>query len=572
MIQLRTYQEEAVNAAYSYIAENDGKNPCIVLPTGAGKTVVIAKICRDAVLDWDSRVLVLAHVKELLEQSAKTLVKLAPELDGAVGIYSAGLKARDTRHPVIIAGIQSVYRRAPELGRFDVVIVDEAHLIPPDGEGMYRQFLQEALIVNPYLRVIGLTATPYRMKTGTICGDEHILTEVCHEVGVKSLIDEGYLSPMRSKNSSIQADLSDVHIRAGEFVKDELEAAMTRHGLVEAACAEVLALTKDRRSTLVFAAGVKHAKLVAKELEKSNRPVAKVFGSTPAKERDEIVDAFRRSEIAYLVNVNVLSIGFDAPNTDCIVLLRPTASPGLFYQQCGRGFRVVADIHGHDSADVRKALIKASAKPDCLVLDYGGNIVRHGPVDSIKIAKPKKSTGEGEAPVKTCPECQEVVHAAVRECSACGFQFPPPDYSHEKKATTAGIITGEVKTEVRDVMASYYSEHTKRGMPEDYRPKTLQVMHRIGFNEYVYEYICLEHDGYARMKAESWWNQYSLMPCPDYVSDAVSIAETGGLADTLSVTIRVAAGEKYPKVIGRTLSARPEPEYAGGVLDDDLPF
>jgi DNA repair protein RadD len=142
-------------------------NPCVVIPTGGGKTPVIATICSDAVTRWDGRVLILAHVKELLEQAADKLDQICPDIH--VGVYSAGLKRRDTTHAVIIAGIQSVYQKAEQLGHFDLVIVDEAHMIPMEGDGMYRRLLADMRRINPHLRVIGLTATPFRMASGPIC-------------------------------------------------------------------------------------------------------------------------------------------------------------------------------------------------------------------------------------------------------------------------------------------------------------------------------------------------------------------------------------------------------------------
>ena len=193
-MELRAYQREAVEAVYSFLRERDD-NPCVVIPTGGGKTPVIATICRDAVNQWSGRVVILAHVKELLEQAADKLRAIAPDVP--VGIYSAGLKRKDLGYAVTIAGIQSIYQRACDLGPVDLVIVDEAHLIPPDGEGMYRQFLADAKVVNPHSRVIGLTATPFRMKTGTICAPDTILNEVCYEVGVRELIVQGFLRGRR---------------------------------------------------------------------------------------------------------------------------------------------------------------------------------------------------------------------------------------------------------------------------------------------------------------------------------------------------------------------------------------
>ena len=131
---LRPYQQEAVNAVYDYLRKKEG-NPCVVLPTASGKTPLLATICRDAVMHWNGRVLVLAHVKELLQQAADKLQAICPDVP--IGIYSAGLGSRDTKEPVIVAGIQSVYQKAALLGHFDLIIIDEAHLLPEDGEGMY---------------------------------------------------------------------------------------------------------------------------------------------------------------------------------------------------------------------------------------------------------------------------------------------------------------------------------------------------------------------------------------------------------------------------------------------------
>src|SRR5690606_28392219 len=190
-VEPRPHPSQAVAAVYGPLRTRD-HNPCVVIPTGGGKTPVIATICRDAVNLWDGRVVILAHVKELLEQAADKLRAIAPDIP--VGIYSAGLKRKDLGYAVTIAGIQSIYQKACDLGPVDLVIVDEAHLIPPDGEGMYRQFLADAKVVNPHMRVIGLTATPYRMKTGTICSPDTILNDIGYEVGVRELIVQGWLS------------------------------------------------------------------------------------------------------------------------------------------------------------------------------------------------------------------------------------------------------------------------------------------------------------------------------------------------------------------------------------------
>jgi len=329
---LRPYQVEAISAVYDHLRRRDD-NPCIVIPTAGGKTPVAATICRDAVGTWHGRVLILAHVKELLEQAAEKLDRVAPELH--VGIHSAGLRRRDTEHPVIIAGIQSVYKRACDLGPFDLVLVDEAHCIPPEGDGMYRQFLADMKVINPHVRVIGLTATPFRMKSGMICSPENFLNSICYEVGVRELIRDGYLCKLVTKSGQQKADTSALHVRAGEFIASETEALMDQDALVESACAEIAEYTKARQSCLVFASGVKHGGHVAEVLRRrTGVEVGEVYGNTLSFERARMLDDFRNGKLKYLVNVNVLTTGFDAPNIDCVTLLRPTMSPGLYYQMC----------------------------------------------------------------------------------------------------------------------------------------------------------------------------------------------------------------------------------------------
>src|SRR3990172_3456814 len=307
MLELRPYQLEAVEAIYRHLRERDD-NPVCVIPTGAGKTYVMATVCRDSVGRWNGRVLILAHVKELLEQTKEKIYQVAPEMWMKTGVYSAGLKSRDTEHPITIAGIQSVYKRACEFDPFDLIIVDEAHMTPPEGDGMYRTFLEDARKVNPNLRVIGLTATPFRMKSGMICEPENVLNHVCYEIGVKELIVQGYLCPLITKASREKIDTSGLHVRAGEFVAGEVEELMNTDDRVESACREIIEQTHNRSSVLVFAAGVGHGENIAEVLRgKFGARVGTVFGDTPDFERDRVVSEFKAGELKYLINVNVLT-------------------------------------------------------------------------------------------------------------------------------------------------------------------------------------------------------------------------------------------------------------------------
>lgn len=550
-MSLRPYQQAAVEAAFQFLREHEG-HPALVLPTAAGKSHVIAALCRDAVERWHGRVLVVTHVRELIEQNADKIQRLAPTLP--IGIYSAGLKSRDTLAPVIVAGIQSVYKRACELGAFDLILVDECHLIPDSGEGMYRSFLDDMKVINPWMRVIGLTATPYRMNSGPICGPDRILNAICYEIGVRELIRDGYLSPLITKAGHEKADTSQLHVRGGEFVTSEVEALMDDKHLVTSACHEIVNYTRDRKSCLIFASGVQHATHIAQTLQGLGKGCACVFGDTLSGVRDQVLEEFRQGKLKYLCNVNVLTTGFDAPNIDCIALMRPTLSPGLYYQMVGRGFR----LH--------------PGKANCLVLDFGGNVLRHGPVDAIRIES--KPNGTGAAPAKECPKCHSLIATGFSVCPDCGYEFPPPERNkHDARATDEGILSGQVTITTWPVTDVYYVVHAKRGAPPD-APKTMRVEYQVSLNRYYSEWICFEHDGFARQKAEAWWRRRCQEPVPESVEEAVRLANEGALCATQSITVRSVAGEPFPRITDYELvdapRLTPEPDY--WPADDEIPF
>lgn len=558
-MELRGYQQIAVNAVYDYLRKSD-LNPCVVLPTGAGKSIVIAKIVTDAVTLWQGRCLILAHVKELLEQNAAKIAALCPEID--IGIFSAGLNSRNTKERVIVAGIQSVYDKAAQLGSFDLVLIDEAHLIPPDGDGMYRSFLDDMKKINPNIRLIGLTATPYRLKGGLICRKENLLNEVCCEIGVRELIVAGYLSKLKSKNGKYKADLDNLHIRGGEFVAEDVEKAMDNERLVTAACREIAELCKDRKKVLIFASSIDHCRHIAETIrEQTHEECGIVTGHTPKLERAEILDRFRgitqknlfgeaKPELKYLVNVGVLTTGFDAPAIDCVAILRPTNSAGLYYQMTGRGFRLSPD----------------TGKTDCLILDYGGNIMRHGPVDMIRITENPGRKGNGGAPVRECPQCQSVFPAGRTACPDCGYELPREErrLKHDSRACSDGILSGESSELEYPVKDVYYCTHTKRNADEG-TPKTMRIDYMIGFSDFQAEWVCPEHTGYARRKFEKWWRERTEIDPPGTAAECVQIAQKGYLKEPVAITVKTTAGQRFPEIVKYTF-AENEPDTEEAAL------
>ncbi len=529
---LRTYQLEAIAGTHESLATCDD-NPVIVLPTGSGKTPVIAGLSRDYVRQERGRVLIVAHVRELLTQAQEKLAIMAPDLE--VGMYSAGLGHRQLDKPVTIAGIQSIYKLACELGPIGLIIVDECHLVPHRDDGMYRTFLRDAKIINPAVRIVGLTATPYRLKGGTICGPHFLFNRVCYEAPIQPLIEEGYLCRLRSKQGKHTPDTKNLKVSGGEFVAGEAEKLMDVPTLVEGACDELVAHTKDRHSVLIFATGIGHGRSIVRVLkERHGIDCAFVTGQTPKGERDRITAAIKDGSLKYLANVGCFTTGFDAPNIDAVALLRPTKSPGLFYQMCGRGFR------------------PDPSKADCLVLDFGGNIERHGPVDAITVKARKKR--KGVAPTKTCPECDEVVGISTLFCPGCGHQFPPLERTpHETKATTAAILTPPPTRTTHAVVGEKFSIHRKGGNWN--ATPTMRVDYVLDDGTTESEWLCFEHDGVPRIRAVKWWRARTKLAVPRQVSVAVGTAQRQLLRPTASITIERRHGERFARIVGTVVQS-----------------
>lgn len=510
---LRWYQNEACDSAWESLINQRG-NPLIDLPTGSGKSWVLAEIARKAVQQFNGRVVVLAHRKELLKQNAEKIAQLC---NIPTGFYSASLKSRDVEQPIIVAGIQSVYSKANELGRRHLVIIDEAHLTPKSDDGMFRQFLGDLERYNPKLKIVGLTATPYRLDSGRLWGKGELFNHLCYRADIRKLIDEGHLCNLVNKPSSTTYDTSGLHTRLGEFVRREVEDLFADAGLMSAACDELLAKSEGRKSVLVFCSGVEHAEAVAEMLAiKTGERVDCVTGDTPSLLREASLADFSAGRFRFCVNVDVLTTGFDSPRIDCVAIMRATQSAGLFCQMVGRGLRT------HES------------KRDALIVDFGGNLRRHGPIDSIDFGASKtKEAGAaaGEAPQKTCPGCGEVVPAGVRECE-CGFAFQFNKADHETKADDESQILSEPET--FEVSEWLFSRHFKKNAPD--APNTLRVTYFTpgDLGTAIEEWVCLNHEGLAYTKARKWWAEHT----NENLDDAMELFECDGVGAAIEVEQR----------------------------------
>lgn len=510
--ELRDYQKAAVDGLYDYWAKGAGSHPLIVAPTGSGKTAIIAQIVRDAMSFAGTKVLIVSHVKELLEQGAKGLLAMYPEAD--FGFYSASLKQKRLDRPITFAGIQSVWERAYDMiPAPDLVLIDEAHMLPKNTETRYGQFIRDLTICNPQVKVVGLTATPYRLDSGVLHkGKGAVFDGIAYDISVSKLMEDGWLSTVYSKGGLKQIDLTNVGRRGGEFIESELAAAASDPELVAATVSEIFELGEDRKSWLIFASGIGHAHMLADGLRALDVTAEVVTGADDMGERSRKIADFKNGRIRALVNCNVLTTGFDAPSVDLVALVRATESTGLYIQMVGRGTR------------------KAPGKNDCLLLDYGGNVARHGFIDT-PAPKKKGGTGDGEAPVKQCPSCNTFCHTAVRMCPVCSFEFPAPQLNHAPKSYEGAVLSNQVKAEWMEVDDVSYGRWQKEGKPDSIRVTYYCGMTRLS------EWLCPDHGGYAASRytarkpalgAKADSTSGALMECADWVRPSRILVKPDG--------------------------------------------
>ena len=560
-MKLRYYQAAAVQAALSCL-QAGGVNPCLEIPTGGGKTPIIATIAR-VLAESGARVLILAHRKELLEQTAEKMQVWAENVP--FSIVSAGLGEKDYSGRVVIAGIQSVYKNAAALnacGKINFVLVDEAHLIPntdiTEAAGMYQTLLSELRAENPRLLVCGLTATPFRLKSGTVVGEDKILNKIVYKIGVPELIEKGFLSKIISRLPESEINLDSIRIENGEFKTADIEREYGAENIISGAVGNIIAATKNRNSVLVFCGSVAHAEKVAEALQRGqSAEVAIVTGATPSIARADCLERFKEGKIKFLVNVDVLTTGFDATNVDTVVLLRPTLSPGLYYQMVGRGFR----IH--------------PGKEDCLVLDFGGNILRHGPVDELNVERGGRE--KAAATVKKCKTCRSIIPAAAKtcpECGAilinddfacpscggmndnrasfcmyCGFQLRAPKHSAQAEFFGSVVSTEAAPTITEEIAEINYSRHTSKTSGKE-SLRVTYVTAKTGTR--LSEYVCFNHEGFAKQKALKWWAERSnITPAPCSVVQAYYLAEGGYIARPTAIKYKPKKpGEYSPEIVG----------------------
>lgn len=409
-MELRHYQREAINSFYDNFNDNDSQ--LIVVPTGAGKSLIQSHIANDAAVGG-ARVLCVTHRAKLIKQNYENFHKIFPRSDIITGIYSAELKRKEKNSQILFASIQSIGKK--EMPIFDLIIIDEAHLVPLVGSGLYLQFIEKQRLKNNKIKILGLTATPYRLDGGVLINQEkktnreaglfdkksykYIFDRVIYNVNMIDLISDGFLANLRNKILPNEISTKKISVRRGEFDEKEVENEFLSN--IDKICLDVKEKTVDRKKVLIFAATQKLADIIAGKIG------CNVYHSgLQGPEKEKNLRDFETGAEKYFVNVNILTTGFDFPAIDAIVLIRATLSVSLYIQMVGRGSRLAPD------------------KVDCLILDYGGNIRRFGAINDPKIKQillqgaGQKFTRETISVVNVCPLC--FAPMSGQECLDCG--------------------------------------------------------------------------------------------------------------------------------------------------------
>jgi len=498
-MKLRYYQADAVKATMKFFQRDKGKHGIIALPTGSGKSLVIAEIIRLVQLRWKAKVLVISHVQEILSQNKEEIEK---HTGLKVGVNSSSIGTREITD-VMVAGIQSIYRNPEAFEDFNLVIIDEVHRVSMEANTMYSRFLKQ---IGRHV-VVGLTATPFRLGDGYIYGPGKMFDKLIYDCtssdSFNKLVEEGYLCNLTAKRTKMEMDVSGIKLQAGDYNEKQLADKFDRTAITNAAVKEILAAGANRKAWLIFAIDISHAEHIAEVLLQNGIPTAPVHSKMGdyGFDREKVINDFKSGKYRCVINVNVLTTGFNHPGIDLIAVLRPTQSPVLHVQILGRGSRV------------------SPGKDNCLVLDFAGNVSRLGAINDVLVKVKGKSEGGGEPVMKACPKCDLLVYPAIKICPECSHEFK---FEHHLQSADVVKVIEDGKDHWIEVDRVTYTKHSNYGSPS-----SVKVSYHYG-NKSISEYVCVEHAGFAKHKADHWIKYRGGKPC-------ASADELIGIVDSLSI-------------------------------------
>jgi len=510
MIVLRPYQEAAIETIVA--ASMVDRYILLQLSTGAGKTIIFSHLIRRWLEEFRMRILVLAHRKELIEQAVDKLRRVWPKAPIGVACASVDAKA-DLMQPVVIGSVQTVVNRLNECPPFHLVIIDEAHRMPPRNvKSQYRTLLLKMESYYEQLRVLGVTATPYRLGHGYIYGNkcrkgaENWFGKLHYSAPMSMLQSDGWLVPIRAKEAeNIDNELKAVRTSGGDWNLGDLSELMSRDRHVGSAVHAYQEYGEGRRHVVVFCVTISHAERVRDAFLEAGFVSECVHSRMPMEDRERILADFNAGKIQVLCNVGVLTEGWDCTCVDCILLCRPTKSPGLHVQIVGRGLR------------------PHPGKKDLLVLDLSGNMRRHGDLDSPAVTVPNVSGVQGTPPMKACQVCREIVPPGTMECPNCGHLWEPePENEINAPVKMREINFGPWSMDVLSVTPRYHISRAGNAMLKliiSARDKNGGFLPKV-----FYHFWDIEGNAsnYGRQKAMAAWRRFGgLNPVPETIQEAI---------------------------------------------------
>jgi DNA repair protein RadD len=551
----RWYQLKAINALWEYFTTMKG-HPIIAMPTASGKSWVIAGFIRLALMFFPHcRIVMVTHDSTLVRQNLAKLLTIWP--NAPVGVYCEDLKRKEFGMSIVFATIQSIANMPELCGHVDLVVIDEAHLVSPKQETRYQIFFWHLWQKNPLMKIVGLTATPYRLGLGTLL-DGGTFTDICYDLttveNYNRLVAEGWLSPLIARETDYRMQISEnTRIRGGEYVEKDLDEQVNKKEVTQKVLNEMCRIAEYRNRWLIFATSVDHCNQINEMLNGLGVSCLPVHSKLKGKLSDEHQEAFTRGEVRACVSMNALITGVDIPEIDFIGVMRYTNSPAWWVQMLGRGGRVAPWAN----------------KTNCLVGDFTTNSYRLGPINDPKLPRKPGKGGGGDAPIRVCPQCKFMNHPSKRHCGGfpyptlegCGYEFPPaikftPQVAGVEVQKGLGPAEGP-QVMIYDVTHLTYQKHIKaprRGGSIVAHPPSMKVEYFGGLQRVGREFVCFEHERNqpARLRAERWWLERAgrdesgqQFPVPDTVDQAMQYR--GSLRTPAK--IRVWMKEPYPEIL-----------------------
>lgn len=526
-LRLRDYQQEAINKTWEWLQNNDGC-PIVDACVGAGKSIIMGAMMAEACgCDPDARILMITHSSQLVQQNFGKLINLWNE--APAGIYSAALGRKDLFAQILFATIQSIYKKGYDIGRVDLILVDECHTISRKEKTMWDRFLTDVMRVNKGVRMIGFSGTPWRLGEGPLIeGTDAIFQGVSYRISIMDLIKRGYLVPITTQSTGIRVETAGLRKTGGDYNIGQLTQAVDAR--IEEAVADFVERGKDRRTWFIFVPSVENCTHVQECLGRHQIRCEIVTADTSETERNRILNGMRNGTIRAAVSVGTLTTGVDVPQADMIVGLRPTTSSALLIQMIGRVLRLSPE----------------TGKTDALLCDYAGWLAQHGPVDLIE---PPRAKGKGgEPPTKQCDKCDTKVPIHVMECPTCGAIWPEKSKEEEKiRASDLAALS----TDVKPVRVPVIDMKFKRNPGKDGKPDTLRVTFSSMMQDFN-KFLAFEPDSnpWARKKSAETWSLMAFLPVHQKAPASIEEALERKAELRVPKEITVKPVGKYPEILG----------------------